>query len=115
MLLDKGVTGAQGPPAPRASARGTVDEVRRRHPHVVAEDAERDIHHLAPTVADRLLERLDALLRETEGLPCPSPLLLNRLQALGVSKLGHRLQIQAALKEALKEDTVAAKLISGAM
>ena len=43
---------------------------------------------------------IDKLFRETADAPCPSPLIDARLKALGVSKLGHRLQIQAALKEA---------------
>ena len=45
-------------------------------------------------------ERLESLLRDTEGIPCFSPLLDARLKALGVKKLGHRLQIQEALKDA---------------
>lgn len=44
--------------------------------------------------------KLDALLRDSADVPCPSPLLDARLKALGVAKLGHRLQIQAALKAA---------------
>ena len=47
---------------------------------------------------------LDMLLRETESEPCPSPLVDRRLVALGVAKLGHRLQIQLALRDA-KHDT----------
>ena len=45
-------------------------------------------------------ERLESILRDTEGIPCFSPLLDARLKALGVKKLGHRLQIQDALKDA---------------
>ena len=45
-------------------------------------------------------DRLDALLRQAADQPCPSRDVDAHLKALGITKLGHRLQIQQALKVA---------------
>ena len=67
---------------------------------------ERNLRSTGPPGAELLArlgpERLDTLLRETESAPCPSPLIDARLKALGVTKMGHRLKIQGALREARK-------------